>query len=224
MAFIAYTALIDSVLVLISFFVLKGRRGQSTMARDFSSYLVFTFGFLALLALSILQFQGPTTGIGKILFVLADFSLWASLWYMISLGLANSSAGVRKRALGVFAVLAAVGSLYQIAGFLGSSIAIQPQIDWVLANMAPVLMYVVWVPVGFVFISTAISTQDSIVRARSIMFAAGLFLSTYSWAARLQLNVTSLLIISGVSVIGFICLVGGVIYRDTAPQQTPTIQ
>ena len=223
MRFIGLTAAIDAALVFIAFVTLSARKSRlqgapeslSTMVGYFSQYLTFTFIFLALASAAMLSFSGTSQAA---LLLIADLALWASLAYMITLTLINHPAA-KRFALTIFTVLAAIGTLYQVLGLTGSSLDLGPRLNAIVANIAPLLMYLVWVPSALLFFATAARSDNPLVRKRSTMFGLGLLLVTYSWVARLQLGVVSLVLISTFSILGFALLLGGVLYRGTAQQQ-----
>jgi hypothetical protein len=145
--------------------------------------------------------------------MISDIALWISLVFFILLAFAGRQSSKRNAALMAFLVFAFLGSLYQVMQYLQSTLTFGPVITYILANMAPLLMYAVWVPSALVFFNAAATARTSLVRTRSLMFAIGLLLITFSWAFRLLAAQPSFLTVSLVSVAGFGLLLGGVIYR-----------
>src|SRR3989338_7093788 len=232
MRFIGITAVIDSVLVLIAWFLIYMRHSVAELASPillyFLRYLIYTFVFLILIAVAMFSLEGRAQ---TTLVMLADVVLWISLVYMALLALGGKSSLLRNGLIGLLLVLGFSRTIFlqlnSILGWpfgaLGSGLSGPNSIEWLLVNMDAILMYAVWVPVAFVFLGTAFRSADSAVRARSVMFAVGLLFITYSWVARLQLGSRSLALISICSLVGFAQVISGVSYRKSKiPEQAQT--
>lgn len=222
MQFVAMTAGVDAVIAFVAWLVLRSRLGRSLppspSARYLAHYLILSATFLALTAVA----MGMLTGqIQAVVVFLSDLVLWASLIMFVLLAGVGRPAGGRTLALILLLIFAAFGTAYQLFGFAGVQLTLGPTALYILQNMAPLLMYAVWLPSAVLFLLTAVRTSNSVVRIRSLMFAVGLVLITYSWASRLRVVSTepSLTTVIVASLIGFCLLLGGVIYR---PQQSTT--
>lgn len=220
MQFVALTAGVDAVIALAAWAILRSRMRQglrpSPTAKYLAHYLLASTGFLALTAVAMGLLTGSVQA--TVIFV-SDLILWASLVLFVLLVAVGRSRAGRNVALLLLLFFAALGTLYQLAGFGGIPVDLGPTIIYVLVNMAPLLMYAVWIPSAVLFFLAAAKTRDSVVRARSLMFAIGLLLITYSWASRLQIisSEPSLVIVVAASIIGFSLLLGGVVYRAGRP-------
>jgi len=219
MQFVALTAGVDAVIAFVAWLVLRARLGRSLppspSARYLAHYLITSATFLALTAVAMGMLTGP---LQMTVVFISDIALWISLTlFVLLVGVGRSATG-RTVALVLLLLCAFMGSAYQVFGFVGVTLTLGPVATYILQNMAPLLMYAVWLPSAVLFFLTAIQTSNSAVRARSLMFAIGLLLITYSWASRLRIVSTepSLTAVIIASIIGFILLLGGIIYR---PQQ-----
>ncbi|PIT97880.1 MAG: hypothetical protein COT71_03645 [Candidatus Andersenbacteria bacterium CG10_big_fil_rev_8_21_14_0_10_54_11] len=220
MEFVAFTAGIDAVIAGVAWMILRMRlrRGlrPSPTARYLAHYLLASVGFLLLTAAAMGWLQGSAQAFALFL---SDLLLWLALVLFVLLTAVGRSRSGRGAALVLLLFFAVLGTLYQVAGFAGVHPAFGSAITYVLTNMAPLLMYAVWVPSAVLFFMTAMKTRDAVVRSRSLMFSAGLLLITYSWASRLQLFSAepSLGVVIVASIIGFTLILGGVVYRAGTP-------
>ncbi|MDQ3245271.1 MAG: hypothetical protein M3P22_02935 [bacterium] len=221
MEFIGITAFIDAVIAIVAWGILHSRKSKmdpvSQQVRTLGSYLIITFVFLTLISLTILKTTGNTQAV---MFIISDLVLWVSLVLFIKLMFVGSNSVYKNTALWIFYILAAMRTLWQVAGlmaidlsFLGGSML------KALSQLDAWLMYLVWIPSAIYFIWLALSTDNPVVRSRSLMFGIGLLLITFTWAFRLlgqgKLDEdTSYLLVSGASVVGFLFLLGGVFYRS----------
>lgn len=230
MQFVALTAGVDTILALVAWGILRSRLGRtlppSPEARYLAHYLLASGVFLGLTGVAMGMLSGM---LQAVVVFLSDLVLWASLvLFVLLVGVGRSHAG-RNIALVLLLVFAFLGTAYQIFGFMGVQLTLGSTITYVLQNMAPVLMYAVWLPSAAVFISTAVKTRNNVVRMRSLMFAVGLLLITYSWASRLRVvsDDPSLTAVIVASIVGFLLMLGGVAYRAsgvrplTVPTQRP---
>jgi hypothetical protein len=225
MQFVALTAGVDTLLALVAWGILRSRLGRtlppSPEARYLAHYLLASAIFLGLTAVA-MGMLPPGTTQALVVFV-SDLVLWVSLVLFVMLvGVGRSHSG-RNLALIVLLLFAFFGTAFQVFGLLGVQLTFGPTITYVLTNMAPILMYAVWLPSAVVFFLTAFRTQNPAVRMRSIMFAIGLLLITYSWASRLRVVSVepSLTVVIIASIVGFVLLLGGVAYR--AGGQRPVV-
>lgn len=223
MKFIAITSAIDAAICLFSWLILTWRRREVT-GRDkstarkieyFSQYLLLTFAFLILIHLSILYFQGSTQ---EVMFFITDLVLWASLFYFILFMYEGKAEKWKLNAIVLFLFLAGLRSLFQLIGILDLEVPLGQSTVYILSNLDGWLMYAVWIPSAIVLIATAFQTESDLVRTRSLMFAIGLLLITFTWAFRLMganLITTSLSLgfVSIASVSGFALLLSGILYR-----------
>jgi hypothetical protein len=86
-------------------------------------------------------------------------------------------------------------------------------------------MYAVWVPSALVLIWVALTSESNIVRFRSLVFAIGLLLISFTWAFRLLSAATvslqtAYLLVGGLSVIGFALLLVGILYKGQNTQSS----
>lgn len=221
MRFIGLTALVDAGIVFIAWLIVAIRHPRTSQdssvslaVRYFSLYLFFTLVFLVLLAIALLSFGGS---VQAWVIITADIALWASLALFLLFVFAHRASGAKKTVLAAFLALAALGTLYQLAGVLGVTVALGPVFTYTLSQMAALLMYAVWIPSAVSFFLLAGRTTDAAVRARSVLFAIGLLFVTFSWATRLQFS-PSLFFVGASSVMGFGLLLGGVMYRKAQPK------
>lgn len=229
---IGITAGFDAVLALISWYIVRSRRTAglnppSQLVSHFQSYLLWTTMFLVLTAIAMLQLTGPTQ---MAVVIISDVALWVSLLYFILLASIGRSRTGRNVAIAIFLILAGAASFNQIANFTGVGLTFGPSITFILTNMAPILMYFVWIPSALLFFLNAARTSDSLARIRFSIFGIGLLLITFSWAWRLPSvmagispSTPSILTIMGVSLIGFIGILIGVLYQNK-PLSTPRPQ
>ncbi len=225
MPLIAITAGIDAVFALASWFVLASRRtdlenkgeGVARRVTFFSRYLLFSFLFLALIAVSMGYLEGQMQ---MATVFIADIALWISLFYILKLTLAQRSSAVQGIAVVLLVVLAGLGSIYQLLGLFSVALSLGEAAATILSQMAAILMYAVWVPCGILMLLTVFRSDNAFVRVRSLMFGAGLLFITFSWALRLQLGIDNIYIISISSVAGFVLLLGGILYRQE--ESTPS--
>lgn len=227
MEFIGITALIDAGISILAWIVLYMRKPadgvMSPKAHGLSNYLLATFFFLALIAVTILKTTGLTQ---QVMFLISDLVLWVSLIAFISLMYTDVAGGNQKTLIAVFCVLALMRTLFQLAGIMGVDISfLGDKMLYILSQLDAWLMYVVWVPSGLYLIGVALRTDSSVVRARALMFAIGILLITFTWAFRLLAAAsvaesTAFILVSGASLVGFILLLTGVLYRghESAPQ------
>lgn len=227
MEFIGITALIDAGIAILAWVVLYMRKGADGVVSDkvhaMSSYLLATFLFLVLIAVTILKTSGATQ---QLMFMISDLVLWVSLISFISLMYADMSGDNKKTLIGVFCVFALMRTLFQLAGILGVDISfLGEKMFYILSQLDAWLMYVVWVPSGLYLIGVALKADSSVVRARALMFAIGILLITFTWAFRLLAAAsvaesTAFMLVSGASLVGFVLLLAGVLYRgnEMAPQ------
>lgn len=218
MQLIGISAAIDAIISLIAYGILASRKREliqeepvtTRSANLFLKYLLFTFVFLALIAVSILVFDGRARMIS---FFVADLFLWISLSYMIIFACREEKVGLRKALLSIFFIFAALRSLYQLSGIFGVEIFVGEKLIYTLSNLDAWLMYAVWVPSAVVFLFTALTAQNAAVRLRSLFLAVGLLLIAFTWAFRLLAKEPSLAVVSTVSVIGFAIFLAGILYR-----------
>lgn len=232
MEFIAITALIDAVISIVAWVVLYTRKSAvvgtvSNKVTYLSKYLLATFAFLILISVTILKFTGP---LQQIMFMVSDLVLWVSLLLFISLMYSDAPKGSKSTVVAIFCIFAAMRTLFQLAGILGMDLSsLGSNMTYMLSQLDAWLMYAVWVPSAIVLIGVGLRTDSSIVRSRSLMFAIGILLITFTWAFRFlgQAEVTkqtAFILVSGGSLVGFILLLAGVLYRGSQPQVASTMQ
>lgn len=227
MQLIGATAGLDALLALAAWIVVQSRRTQLEQeggttpqtVRHFSRYLMYTCIFLALTAISILLLTGT---VQMLVVMISDLILWISLALFILLATVGRSTGTRNALLVLFVVFAALGSLYQLAGLVAIDLALGSIMTYILSQMAPLMMYAVWIPSALRFFVTAAATQSTLVRTRALMLGGGLLLITFSWAFRLLTAQPSFMTVSLASLLGFALLLGGVIYRKEQHMQPLT--
>lgn len=221
MEFIGYTALIDAIIALVAFGVLYSRKAKmtevSSKANALSSYLMATTLFLFLISATLLKTAGATQ---QWMFIISDLVLWVSLIMFIKMmyvGMENASS--KNMVLWIFYILAAMRTLWQLAGVFAIDLSfLSTNMLFALSKLDAWLMYIVWIPSAIYFIWIALSSDSSVVRSRSLMFAIGLLLITFTWAFRFLLpspveESVGYTLISIASIVGFMLLLGGVFYR-----------
>jgi len=224
MEFIGTTALIDAGIAILAWVVLYTRKKDGVVSNKMqalSSYLLATFFFLVLIAFTILKTSGVFQ---QVMFLVSDLVLWVSLIAFISLMYSDVPGGNKKVLITLFSVFALMRTLFQLAGIIGVDISgLGSSMLYALSQLDAWLMYVVWVPSALYLIGVALKADSSVVRARALMFAIGLLLITFTWAFRLlaQASVTEqtgFILVSGASLVGFVLLLAGVLYRGKEVQ------
>ncbi|MBP9803073.1 MAG: hypothetical protein KBD14_02080 [Candidatus Pacebacteria bacterium] len=220
MEFIGNTALIDAVIVVLSWVVLFSRQpkteGGTGKVKYLSQYFVATFAFLVLIAFTILKTEGVTQ---QVMFLVSDLVLWVSLFIFILLMYADTKGTGKGLMMFVFGIFALCRSLFQLAGIVGMDLTgLGDTTLYVLQNLDAWLMYAVWVPSALVLIYVALTSESNVVRFRSLVFAIGLLLISFTWAFRLLSAATvsvqtAYLLVGGLSVLGFILLLAGILYK-----------
>ncbi len=227
MEFIGNTALIDAVIVVLSWVVLFSRKpkGEEVGAKNnyLSQYFVATFAFLVLIAFTILRTEGVTQ---QVMFLISDLVLWVSLFIFILLMYADTKGTGKGMMMLAFGIFALARSLFQLAGIVGMDLSgLGETTLYVLSQLDAWLMYAVWVPSALVLIYVALTSESNIVRFRSLVFAIGLLLISFTWAFRLlsasTVSVqTAYLLVGGLSVVGFFLLLVGILYKGQNKMQT----
>lgn len=228
MEFIGYTALIDAIIALVAFGILYNRKSKmsesNSKASALSSYLMATTLFLFLISATVLKTAGLTQ---QWMFIVSDLVLWVSLVMFIKMMYVGSeNASSKNMVLWVFYILAAMRTLWQLAGVLAIDLSyLGTSMIAMLSKLDAWLMYIVWVPSAIYFIWIALSTDSNVVRSRSLMFAIGLLLITFTWAFRFLIpspveESVGYMLVSVASVVGFMLLLGGVFYRGSSNQMT----
>lgn len=216
MQLVGVTAAFDAVLSASSWLIVRARRrtlqAPSTLVEYFEKYFLTTTVFLVLTAVAMLWLAGTTQ---MLVVIVSDLVLWVSLAYFIGLVSVGRVAARRGSILVGFWLLAALGTIYQLAGLLGVQLSLGTVITYLLANMAPILMYAVWVPSAVVFLGAAARASDTFLRRRFVLFAIGLLFITFSWAWRLLSAEPSAVLVMAVSFIGFVTLLAGLVVRKT---------
>lgn len=216
MQLVGYTAGFDALLAAVSWLIIHVRLKKSLypVASDivsaFKSYLVWTTLFLLLTATAMLWLTGTVQGV--VVFV-SDLFLWAALFYLVRLAGVGHSKKWVAFAMTLFVLAAGAGSLFQVAGLMGLELNFRPVVTYILANMAPLLMYAVWVPISILFLIEGVRTDNRLARQRLWLLAAGLLLTTFSWAWRLLVVTPSVPTIVVSSLLGFAFILGGVLQR-----------
>lgn len=221
MDFIGYTALIDAVVVIISWIVLfnkqKKMQPASEKVKYLNSYLIWTCVFLLTVAYTIFRLPASQMMIGLLV---ADLILWVSMVVFIMMMYAGTEGKQKGFWIGVFLIFAAMRTSWQVAQIQGidtSSLG-----TWMnevfLGKLDQWLMYAVWVPAALVLIIVGLKSDSVLVRLRSLFFAIGLLLISFTWAFRF-LAATSVsaeagyAIVSIGSVLGFLLLLMGLLYK-----------
>lgn len=218
MQLIGITAGFDAGLALISWLFVRSRRRTyagppSKVVAYFQAYLVWTALFLVLTAIAMLWLTGTQQGW---VVLLSDVALWIALMYFILLASINRSTKGRSLAVTVFWVLAIASGIYQVAQLTGNPLTFGSTLTYILTNMAPLLMYLVWVPSALLFLGSAAKTSDQRARMRFILLAIGLLLTTASWAWRLLGANPPITMILVISILGFLGILAGVLYQGQA--------
>jgi hypothetical protein len=227
MEFIGNTALIDAVIVVLSWAILFSRKpkGENTAPKNnyLAQYFVATFAFLVLIAFTILRTTGTTQAV---MFLVSDLVLWVSVFIFILLMYADTKGTGKGLMMFMFGIFALCRSLFQLAGIVGMDLSgLGDTTLYVLQNLDAWLMYAVWVPSALVLIWVALTSESNIVRFRSLVFAIGLLLISFTWAFRLLSAATvslqtAYLLVGGLSVIGFALLLVGILYKGQNTQSS----
>ena len=232
MEFIGYTALIDAVVVIISWAVLFARSSKtekSLKSKYLASYLIWTFVFLALIAYTIFILPPGQMMIGLLV---ADLVLWVSMVIFIMMMYAGTEGKQRGLWIGLFLIFAAMRTTWQVAQIQGidtSGLGVWMN-EQFLGKLDQWLMYAVWVPAAIVLIIVGLRSDSALVRLRSLFFAIGLLLISFTWAFRfLGAGSVSLeigyVIVSLGSVLGFVLLLMGLLYKGKpAMENIPTAE
>lgn len=221
MEFIGYTAIIDAVVVVVSWFVLLGKQKKMQQVNQkikyLSSYLIWTFVFLLLIAYTIF-FVDPSKMMMGLL--VADLALWISMVVFIMMMYAGTAGKQRGLWIGLFLIFAAMRTTWQVAFIQGidTKALLGDGFYNFLSNLDQWLMYAVWIPSALVLIIVGLNSDSALVRLRSIFFAIGLLLISFTWAFRFLLAPdysaeVGYVVISLGSVIGFILLLMGFLYK-----------
>lgn len=220
MDFIGYTALTDAVIVVLSWIILYMRKAKMAPAPEkvkyLSYYFVSTFVFLFLISFTILKTSGTTQ---SVMFMISDLVLWISMVAFILMMYAGTDGKQKGFWVGVFLVLALCRTLYQLAGLAGLDVSgLGSGVVNILGKLDQWLMYAVWVPSAIVLLGVGMKSDSTLVRMRSMMFAIGILLITFTWAFRFLAastvsQNTGYWLIGISSVIGFVLLLAGVFYK-----------
>lgn len=220
MEFIGFTALADAVIVVLSWIVLYMRKAKLQPAPEkvkyLSYYFVSTFVFLFLIAFTILKTTGTTQ---SVMFLIADLVLWVSMIAFILMMYAGTAGKQKGLWIGVFLILALCRTLFQLAGLAGLDLnGLGSGVISILSQLDQWLMYAVWVPSALVLLVVGMQSDSALVRVRSIMFAIGILLITFTWAFRFLAassvsEATGYWLIGISSVVGFVLLLAGVFYK-----------
>lgn len=224
MEFIGYTALIDAVVVLVSWVVLFARSKKmqpvSQKIKYLNWYLVLTVVFLLLVAYAIFGQSDMMT-----VLLVADLVLWVSMVIFIMMMYVGTSGGQQGLWIGIFLIFAAMRTTWQVAQITGvdtSSLGDFMNNEF-LGKLDQWLMYAVWVPAAIALIVVGLKSENALVRLRSLLFSIGLLLISFTWAFRFMgagnVSVEIGYGIVGVgSVIGFILLLMGFLYKKNDQQ------
>lgn len=229
MEFIGYTALIDAIIVIVSWVVLFMRKGKmqptSEKAKYLSSYFLWTFIFLVIVAYAIFQTSTPEQM--GIALLIADLVLWVSMVVFILMMYAGTQGKQKGMWIGIFLVFAAMRTLWQVAQLQGIDTSGLGTFmnEQVLGKLDQWLMYAVWVPSAVVLITVGLGSDNALVRMRSVMFAVGLLLISFTWAFRFLgagsvSQETAYVLVGGASVAGFVLLLMGLFYKGSGGQMT----
>ncbi len=221
MEFIGYTAIIDAVVVVVSWFVLLGKQKKMQQVNQkikyLSSYLIWTFVFLLLVAYTIFFVDPSQMMVGLLV---ADLVLWVSMVIFIMMMYAGTEGKQKGLWIGLFLIFAAMRTTWQVAQIQGidtSGLGVWMN-EQFLGKLDQWLMYAVWVPAAIVLIMVGLNSDNALVRLRSIFFAIGLLLISFTWAFRFLMAAdysqeVGYIVISLGSVIGFILLLMGFLYK-----------
>ncbi|MFA7285663.1 MAG: hypothetical protein WC011_02345 [Candidatus Paceibacterota bacterium] len=231
MEFIGYTALIDAVVVVLSWVVLFTRKSKisspSKKMNYLSSYLVWTLIFLLLIAYTIFILPPSQMMIGLIV---ADLVLWISMVIFILMMYADTQGRQKGLWVGLFLIFAAMRTSWQVAQVQGIDTSLLGvNMNYLLSTLDQWLMYAVWLPSAFVLLVVGLNSDSALVRLRSMFFAIGLLLISFTWAFRflgagaVSQQAGYALVAVG-SVLGFVLLLMGLLYKgnNTTDTQNPT--
>jgi hypothetical protein len=230
MEFIGYTALIDAVVVLVSWVVLYTRQKKSQPVSEkskyLSSYLVWTLIFLLLIAYTIFILPASQMMIGLLV---ADLVLWVSMVIFIIMMYAGTQGKQKGLLIGLFLIFAAMRTTWQVAVIQGTDTALLlgDKVNYLLSTLDQWLMYAVWLPAALVLLIVGLNSDSALVRMRSLFFAIGLLLISFTWAFRFwgAAGVSQDLgyaIVAIGSVVGFVLLLMGLLYKTQNDNQTVT--
>lgn len=221
MEFIGYTALIDAVVVVISWAVLYTRSQKvqpvNEKMKHLSSYLAWTVLFLILIAYAIFKTTSPIGMMTTLL--VADLVLWISMVIFILMMYAGTKGQYKGTVIGAFLIFAAMRSIWQVAQIQGiDTTGLGNNVNYILSTLDQWLMYAVWLPSALVLLVVGLNSDSSLVRMRSVFFAIGLLLISFTWAFRFWgagavAQQTGYTIVAIGSVLGFILLLMGLLYK-----------
>lgn len=221
MEFIGYTALIDAVVVVISWAVLYTRSQKvqpvNEKMKHLSSYLAWTVLFLILIAYAIFKTTSPIGMMTTLL--VADLVLWISMVIFILMMYAGTKGQYKGSVIGLFLIFAAMRTLWQVAQIQGiDTTGLGNNVNYILSTLDQWLMYAVWLPSALVLLVVGLNSDSSLVRMRSVFFAIGLLLISFTWAFRFWgagavSADTGYIIVALGSVLGFILLLMGLLYK-----------
>lgn len=223
MEFIGYTALIDAVVVIISWAVLHTRSKKiqpvNEKVKHLSSYLAWTVLFLILIAYAIFKTTSPVGMMTTLL--VADLVLWISMVIFILMMYAGTKGQYRGGVIGLFLVFAAMRTIWQVAQIQGiDTTGLGDNVNYVLSTLDQWLMYAVWLPSALVLLIVGLNSDSSLVRMRSMFFSIGILLIAFTWAFRfwgagsLSQDVGYSIVAIG-SVLGFVLLLMGLLYKGS---------
>lgn len=229
MEFIGYTALIDAVVVVLSWVVLFTRKSKisspSKKMNYLSSYLVWTLVFLLMIAYAIFKTNTPVEMM--IALIIADLVLWISMVIFILMMYADTQGRQKGLWVGLFLIFAAMRTAWQVAQVQGiDTSALGVNMNYLLSTLDQWLMYAVWLPSAFVLLVVGLNSDSALVRLRSMFFAIGLLLISFTWAFRflgagaVSQEAGYALVAIG-SVLGFVLLLMGLLYKGQNP--TPEV-
>lgn len=227
MEFIGYTALIDAAVVIISWFVLFNKQKKmqpvSEKVKYLNSYLIWTFVFLLIIAYTIFRLPAEQMMVGLLV---ADLVLWVSMVIFIMMMYAGTEGKQKGLWIGLFLIFAAMRTSWQVAVIQGvDTSALGAGFNQFLSTLDQWLMYAVWVPSAIVLIVVGLRSESALVRLRSVFFAIGLLLISFTWAFRfLAASAVSTeagyAIVSIGSVLGFLLLLMGLLYKGKPEMET----
>jgi len=221
MEFIGYTALIDAVVVIASWVLLYTRSKKMQPLNEkmkyLSYYLVSTGLFLVLIAYTI--FILPPSQMMSGLLV-ADLVLWLSMVVFILMMYAGTKGQYKGTVIGVFLIFAAMRTIWQVSVIQGvdTLALLGGKVNYILSTLDQWLMYAVWLPAALILLMVGLNSDSALVRMRSVFFAIGLLLISFTWAFRFwganSVSVdTGYVIVALGSVLGFILLLMGFLYK-----------
>lgn len=221
MEFIGYTALIDAVVVVISWAVLYTRSQKAQPVNEkvkhLSSYLAWTVLFLILIAYAIFKTTSPIGMMTTLL--VADLVLWISMVIFILMMYAGTKGQYKGSVIGLFLIFAAMRTLWQVAQIQGiDTTGLGNNVNYILSTLDQWLMYAVWLPSALVLLVVGLNSDSALVRMRSVFFSIGLLLISFTWAFRFWgastvSADTGYIIVALGSVLGFILLLMGLLYK-----------